>query len=122
MENEGYSYFKHTSIRELCNLLAVNDEMPILDKSLMILFSSVSTSSLDSDFGILLNLHKKCKKHFEKLLGMRGSFFEGFILFIKSEKEGMLVGIGTDERFYAIAAWDSYECDLWEPEEIIHYN
>ena len=41
--------------------------------------------------------------------------FDRFVLFIKGEKDGLIVGVGKDEIYYVIATWNKDVEDKWTP-------
>jgi hypothetical protein len=104
MEKDEFNFFEETKI--------------IGGKLLALLFLE-SSRQLESKDEIVANLPLSCREHFEKLQKLRDfkeSFFYRFIVFKKPENQGLLVGFGNDETYYALAAWnDKGKVALWEP-------
>jgi hypothetical protein len=54
-------------------------------------------------------------QEYQKMKTARGSFFERFVLFMKTHQDGILIGFGCDEIYYVLSAWDNEGADFWMP-------
>lgn len=91
---------------------------PLLDYTGLSLIYAISKIRIAKSQEIGENLPSTCAEHFRDMQFFKvgqNPFFKQFLLCAKSGKDGLLIGLSTDESYYILAAWDEHGIELWKP-------